>query len=174
MGSLRNVILSCCKKQFMPGTSACGVRAVVSTLVGEGVDSLVFFNLAFYGIEQGHRVLCVDLDPQKNFSKTLRAFRERNLGVLQVTASDTESFDGHDLRFLTGVARVAASAWATCSAYWVRVSAWAARSLDSRTSLRPADASAPTVMSAQIQPGRMSNSLVMRSSVRIRPSVPAR
>lgn len=37
-------------------------------------------NLAFYGIEQGLRVLCVDLDPQKNFSKTLRAFRERNLG----------------------------------------------------------------------------------------------
>ncbi|WP_459203471.1 ParA family protein (plasmid) [Ralstonia pseudosolanacearum] len=37
-------------------------------------------NLAFYGIEQGQRVLCVDLDPQKNFSKTLRAFRERSLG----------------------------------------------------------------------------------------------
>jgi len=37
-------------------------------------------NLAFYGIERGLRVLCLDLDPQKNFSKTLRAFRERNLG----------------------------------------------------------------------------------------------
>jgi chromosome partitioning protein len=35
-------------------------------------------NLAFYAIEQGFRTLCVDLDPQKNFSKTLRAFRERN------------------------------------------------------------------------------------------------
>lgn len=37
-------------------------------------------NLAFFGIERQLRVLCVDLDPQKNFSKTLRAFRERNLG----------------------------------------------------------------------------------------------
>lgn len=37
-------------------------------------------NLAFFGIERGLRVLCVDLDPQKNFSKTLRALRERTLG----------------------------------------------------------------------------------------------
>jgi chromosome partitioning protein len=37
-------------------------------------------NLAFFGIERGLRVLCIDLDPQKNFSKTLRALRERNLG----------------------------------------------------------------------------------------------
>jgi chromosome partitioning protein len=27
-------------------------------------------NLAFFAIERGLRVLCVDLDPQKNFSKT--------------------------------------------------------------------------------------------------------
>lgn len=37
-------------------------------------------NLFFYGIEQGLRVLGVDLDPQRNFTKTLRAFRARNLG----------------------------------------------------------------------------------------------
>ncbi|TXT28372.1 MAG: chromosome partitioning protein [Rhodocyclaceae bacterium] len=37
-------------------------------------------NLAFFGIELGLRVLCIDLDPQRNFSKTLRALRERNLG----------------------------------------------------------------------------------------------
>lgn len=36
-------------------------------------------NLAFFGIERKLRVLCVDLDPQKNFSKTLRAVRERTL-----------------------------------------------------------------------------------------------
>lgn len=38
-------------------------------------------NQAFYSIERELRTLCVDLDPQKNFSKTLRAFRERNLGA---------------------------------------------------------------------------------------------
>ena len=40
-------------------------------------------NLAFFAIERGLRVLCVDLDPQKNFSKTLRALRERTVGELQ-------------------------------------------------------------------------------------------
>lgn len=48
-------------------------------------------NLAFFGIERGLRVLCVDLDPQKNFSKTLRALRERNLGD-----------QGDELQSLTG------------------------------------------------------------------------
>lgn len=38
-------------------------------------------NLAFFAVERGLRTLCVDFDPQKNFSKTLRAFRERNLGA---------------------------------------------------------------------------------------------
>lgn len=50
-------------------------------------------NLAFFGIERGLRVLCVDLDPQKNFSKTLRALRERILGD-----------QGDDLHCLTGSA----------------------------------------------------------------------
>jgi len=36
-------------------------------------------NLAFYAIERGLRTLCVDLDPQKNFSKTLLAHRTRNI-----------------------------------------------------------------------------------------------
>ena len=48
-------------------------------------------NLAFFGIERGLRVLCVDLDPQKNFSKTLRALRERTLGD-----------QGDELQSLTG------------------------------------------------------------------------
>lgn len=38
-------------------------------------------SLAFYSIERGLRTLCVDLDPQRNFSKTLRALRDRNLGA---------------------------------------------------------------------------------------------
>ena len=50
-------------------------------------------NLAFFGIERGLRVLCVDLDPQKNFSKTLRAVRERTLGD-----------QGDELQCLTGSA----------------------------------------------------------------------
>ena len=50
-------------------------------------------NLAFFGIERGLRVLCVDLDPQKNFSKTLRALRERTLGD-----------QGDELQSLTGSA----------------------------------------------------------------------
>lgn len=37
-------------------------------------------NLAFFAIERGLRVLCVDLDPQMNFTKTFRALRERNVG----------------------------------------------------------------------------------------------
>ncbi len=37
-------------------------------------------NLAFFGIERGFNVLCVDLDPQRNFSKTMRAVREQALG----------------------------------------------------------------------------------------------
>ena len=37
-------------------------------------------NLAFFGIEHGLNVLCVDLDPQRNFSKTIRAARERAIG----------------------------------------------------------------------------------------------
>ena len=35
-------------------------------------------SLAFLAAERGLRVLCVDLDPQKNFSKTLLNFRARN------------------------------------------------------------------------------------------------
>lgn len=50
-------------------------------------------NLAFFGIERGLRVLCVDLDPQRNFSKTLRALRERTLGD-----------QGDELQSLTGSA----------------------------------------------------------------------
>jgi chromosome partitioning protein len=41
-------------------------------------------NLAFFGIECGLRVLCVDLDPQKNFSKTLRALHQRNQDEVEV------------------------------------------------------------------------------------------
>lgn len=48
-------------------------------------------NLAFYAIERGKRTLCVDLDPQKNFTKTLRAFRERNLGAPENNAYLTAS-----------------------------------------------------------------------------------
>lgn len=50
-------------------------------------------NLAFFGIERGLRVLCVDLDPQRNFSKTLRALRERTVGD-----------QGDELKSLTGSA----------------------------------------------------------------------
>ena len=50
-------------------------------------------NLAFFAIERGLRVLCVDLDPQKNFSKTLRALRERTVGD-----------QGDELQSLTGSA----------------------------------------------------------------------
>lgn len=35
-------------------------------------------SLAFFAAERGLRVLCLDLDPQKNFSKTLLNFRARN------------------------------------------------------------------------------------------------
>lgn len=35
-------------------------------------------NMFFYAIEAGLRTLCVDLDPQRNFTKTLRTFRMRN------------------------------------------------------------------------------------------------
>lgn len=37
-------------------------------------------HLAFFGAEHGLKVLCVDLDPQRNFSKTMRAVRERHVG----------------------------------------------------------------------------------------------
>lgn len=37
-------------------------------------------NASFYGLDRGLRVLAVDLDPQRNFTKTLMAFREQNLG----------------------------------------------------------------------------------------------
>ena len=37
-------------------------------------------NFAFYAAERGYRVLCVDMDPQKNFSKTFRQHRERLIG----------------------------------------------------------------------------------------------
>lgn len=48
-------------------------------------------NLAFFGIERKLRVLCVDLDPQKNFSKTLRAVRERTLENAAESSSLTAS-----------------------------------------------------------------------------------
>ena len=50
-------------------------------------------NLAFFAIERGLRVLCVDLDPQRNFTKTLRALRERS-----------EGDEGEDVPALTGSA----------------------------------------------------------------------
>ena len=34
-------------------------------------------NLAFYATDRGLRTLCVDLDPQRNFTKTLLSLRER-------------------------------------------------------------------------------------------------
>lgn len=37
-------------------------------------------NLAFYAIERGLRVLCVDFDPQMNFTRTFRDVRETNFG----------------------------------------------------------------------------------------------
>jgi chromosome partitioning protein len=37
-------------------------------------------NLSFFGIERQARILACDLDPQKNFTKTMLAFRERNFG----------------------------------------------------------------------------------------------
>src|ERR1035437_6511769 len=52
--------------------------AVANQKGGVGKTTLAR-NLAFFAIERGLRTLCVDFDPQKNFSKTLRAFRERNL-----------------------------------------------------------------------------------------------
>lgn len=57
-------------------------------------------NLAFYALEQGLRVLCVDLDPQKNFTKTLRLLRERTVGDggLEITALTASAlFDGNPL-----------------------------------------------------------------------------
>lgn len=36
-------------------------------------------NLAFFALERGLRTLCVDLDPQRNFTKTLLALRDRTL-----------------------------------------------------------------------------------------------
>lgn len=55
-------------------------------------------NLAFFAIERGLRTLCVDLDPQKNFSKTLRAFRDRN-GVAEAEEALTASmlFQGAEI-----------------------------------------------------------------------------
>lgn len=44
-------------------------------------------NLAFYAIEQGLRVLCVDFDPQMNFTKTFLNIREMNYGDLGNTKS---------------------------------------------------------------------------------------
>jgi len=40
-------------------------------------------NLAFYAVDQGLRVLCADFDPQKNFTKTMRQFGERNKGEIK-------------------------------------------------------------------------------------------
>ncbi|WP_230946681.1 ParA family protein [Burkholderia cepacia] len=37
-------------------------------------------NVAFYAAEEGYRVLCIDFDSQKNFSKTFRQRRERLIG----------------------------------------------------------------------------------------------
>lgn len=37
-------------------------------------------NLSFFGLECGLRVLCLDFDPQRNFTRSLRALRERALG----------------------------------------------------------------------------------------------
>lgn len=56
--------------------------AVANQKGGVGKTTLAR-NLAFYGIERKLRVLCVDLDPQHNFSKTLQAVRERNVGVYE-------------------------------------------------------------------------------------------
>jgi chromosome partitioning protein len=38
-------------------------------------------NLTFFSLEQKKRTLCVDFDPQRNFTKTLLACREQNLGM---------------------------------------------------------------------------------------------
>ncbi len=38
-------------------------------------------NLTFYIMEQGLKALTIDLDPQGNFSKTMRAYRERTMGL---------------------------------------------------------------------------------------------
>lgn len=57
-------------------------------------------NLAFFGIERGLRVLCVDLDPQRNFSKTLRALRERTVGDQSdelKCLTGSALFDGDDI-----------------------------------------------------------------------------
>lgn len=60
-------------------------------------------NVAFYAMERNLRTLCVDLDPQKNFSKTLKSVRERALGDLgdelqSLTASAL--FDGEAVNLL--------------------------------------------------------------------------
>ncbi len=63
--------------------------------------STVSRNLAFFAIDRGLRVLCVDFDAQKNFSKTLRSLREREVGdrgedVQSLTASAL--FDGQSIK----------------------------------------------------------------------------
>lgn len=60
-------------------------------------------NVAFYAMERNLRTLCVDLDPQKNFSKTLKSVREREVGDLgdelqSLTASAL--FDGEAVNLL--------------------------------------------------------------------------
>jgi chromosome partitioning protein len=48
-------------------------------------------NLAFYATDRGLRTLCVDLDPQRNFTKTLLSLRERANGNDSLPPSLTAS-----------------------------------------------------------------------------------
>ena len=48
-------------------------------------------NLAFYATDRGLRTLCFDLDPQRNFTKTLLSLRERANGNDSLPPSLTAS-----------------------------------------------------------------------------------
>lgn len=96
----------------MSKDSRVGSRSMVTIAIANqkgGVGkTTVARNLAFHAIEKGLRTLCVDLDPQKNFSKTMRAFRLANLndqGTDEVLCSSDlfhEPTDGHRLPLSCG------------------------------------------------------------------------
>ena len=60
VGSFLNAMVMS-KMKIMQGGLNFSVRAIVSTLAGEGADSMIFFSLAFYGIISNHDILMLIL-----------------------------------------------------------------------------------------------------------------